>query len=225
MLPDQSLVRISSRKTTSPGRSRSISRSCNGCSGRRIPASPLRNSPARTTGATSVPISQGGLKLDRGLSDHDRTHRLTIVYLWTIPGPRSGWIRHAFGGWPVAGITTFQSGTPFTAGNGFDRNDGGVMADRPDIGNANAPLNTRAMMASQCATGYQNPDTGSCVTPGACIGWRESGFRMPPRWGGILCIPQVPQMSVGGTPEGRFLNRDFTDSGIRSMWVRAKVVF
>ena len=36
---------------------------------------------------------------------------------------------------------------------------------------------------------------------------------------------QVPQMSVNGTPAGRFLNRDFTDSGIRTMWVQAKVVF
>jgi hypothetical protein len=36
---------------------------------------------------------------------------------------------------------------------------------------------------------------------------------------------QVPQMEVNGTPAGRFLNRDFTDSGIRTMWVQAKVVF
>jgi hypothetical protein len=28
----------------------------------------------------SVPISQGGLKLDRGLSDYDRTHRLTLAH-------------------------------------------------------------------------------------------------------------------------------------------------
>jgi hypothetical protein len=35
----------------------------------------------------------------------------------------------------------------------------------------------------------------------------------------------VPQMSVNGTPTGRFLNRDFTDSGIRSMWVQMKLVF
>jgi hypothetical protein len=50
---------------------------------------------------TSVPISQGGLKLDRGLSDYDRTHRLTLAYLWAIPGPRSGWERYAFGGWSI----------------------------------------------------------------------------------------------------------------------------
>jgi hypothetical protein len=32
-------------------------------------------------------------------------------------------------------------------------------------------------------------------------------------------------MSVTGTPAGQFLNRDFTASGIRSMWVQVKVVF
>jgi hypothetical protein len=35
----------------------------------------------------------------------------------------------------------------------------------------------------------------------------------------------VPQVSVNGTPAGRFLNRDFTNSGIRSMWVQIKLVF
>jgi hypothetical protein len=32
-------------------------------------------------------------------------------------------------------------------------------------------------------------------------------------------------MSVTGAPVGQFLNRDFSDSGIRSMWVQAKLVF
>jgi hypothetical protein len=36
---------------------------------------------------------------------------------------------------------------------------------------------------------------------------------------------QVPPMQVFTTPAGRFLNRDFTNSGTRSMWVQAKVVF
>ena len=37
---------------------------------------------------------------------------------------------------------------------------------------------------------------------------------------------QVPtQTSVNGTPAGRFLNRDFTDSGIRSMWAQIKLIF
>jgi outer membrane receptor protein involved in Fe transport len=214
---------------------------------------------------TSVPVSEGGLKLDRGLSDYDRTHRLTIAYLWAIPGPGSGWMRYALGGWSLAGITTFQSGTPFTAANGFDRNNDGIAGDRPDIGNPNAPLNTRAVISTSCATGYQNPDTLSCVSPGD-VHWVEGiGFpnaatvgrntlhtggtnnfdlnltksvslneraRLELRWEGFNAFNhpqyvQVPPMSVLGTvtPAGRFLNRDFTDSGIRTMWVQVKVVF
>ncbi len=124
------------------------------------------------TGITSVPVLQGGLTLDRGLSDYDRRHRLTIAYLWAFPGPRSGWGKYALGGWSLAGITTFQSGTPFTAGNGTDRNNDTFLEDRPDIGNPSAPLNTRAIISPKCATGYQNPDTGSCVSPGD-VHWVE----------------------------------------------------
>jgi hypothetical protein len=36
---------------------------------------------------------------------------------------------------------------------------------------------------------------------------------------------QVPLISVNGAPVGRFLNRDFTDSGIRSMWGQIKLIF
>jgi hypothetical protein len=36
---------------------------------------------------------------------------------------------------------------------------------------------------------------------------------------------EVPERDVLGAPPGRFLNRDFTNSGIRSMWVQVKLVF
>jgi hypothetical protein len=36
---------------------------------------------------------------------------------------------------------------------------------------------------------------------------------------------QVPERSVVGAPSSRFLNRNFTDSGIRSMWAQVKLVF
>jgi hypothetical protein len=212
---------------------------------------------------TSVPIIQGGLKLDRGLSDFDRPQRLTIAYVWAVPGPRSGWRKYPFGGWQLAGITTFQSGTPFSVGNGSDRNNDAIFGDRPDIGNPNSPVNTRAVISLKCATGYQNPDTGSCVSPGD-VHWVEgAGFpnaatvgrntlrtggtnnfdlnltksiplgesrRLELRWEALNAFnhPQyvnVPQTSVNGALTGRFLNRDFTDSGIRSMWVQVKVVF
>jgi hypothetical protein len=223
----------------------------------------LAQSPKSSNALTSVPISQGGLKLDRGLSDYDRTQRLTIVYLWAIPGPRSGSMGYALGGWSLAGITTFQSGTPFTVGNGFDRNNDVISEDRPDIGNPNAPLNTRAITSTKCSTGLQNADTLACVGP-SDVHWVEGmGFpnaatvgrntlhtggtnnfdlnltksipvgekrRLELRWEAFNAFNhpqfiQVPQMSVVGTAAGRFLNRDFTDSGIRGMWVQAKVVF
>src|SRR5439155_14552002 len=70
----------------------------------------------------------------------------------------------------------FQSGTPFTTATGFDRNNYGNNQDRPDIGNPGALLNTRTIIFPGCPTGYQNPDTGSCVSANA-VHWVEgTGF-------------------------------------------------
>jgi hypothetical protein len=119
----------------------------------------------------SVPVSQGGLKLDRGLSDYNRSQRLTIAYIWDIPGPREGLTKQVLAGWSIAGITTFQSGTPYTVQNGFDRNNDSFSDnDRPDISNPTAPLSTRAVRVQTsgpkaCSTGYSNPDTSACVMP------------------------------------------------------------
>jgi hypothetical protein len=113
---------------------------------------------------TSVPISLGGLKVDRGLSDYHRGQRLTITYLWDLPGPKHGFAKQSLGGWSTAGITVFQSGTPFTVLNGSDRNGYGNRNDRPDVSYAAAPLNTRAQISTTCATGYFNPDTAVCVS-------------------------------------------------------------
>jgi outer membrane receptor protein involved in Fe transport len=116
---------------------------------------------------TSIPTLQGGLALDRALADHHRAHRFTVTYMWDVPGPKKGFLSYPFGGWRVSGITAFQSGAPYTLANGFDRNNDGLANDRPDTGNPNAPINTRAVVATNCATGYRNPDalTLTCVTP------------------------------------------------------------
>jgi hypothetical protein len=217
---------------------------------------------------TSVPIAQGGLNLDRGLSDFDRRHRLTILYLWEIPGPSRRFWKRVVGGWSIAGITTFQSGTPYTVINGFDRNGDGWPEDRPDISNPSAPLGSRAILwtttgPQACQTGYRNPDTNACTSP-ADVHWIEgTGFpnastvgRNTLFTGGTnnfdvsllktvhiaeraslefrfeaqdaLNHPQflqVPQKDVVNTPPGRFLNRDFTDGGIRSIWLQVKLLF
>jgi len=148
-----------------------------------------------------------------------------------------------------------------------------ITLNRPDIGNPSAPLNSRAVLtpvsgSQSCATGYRNPDTGACVTPGA-VHWVQgiglpnasavgrntllaggiSNFdvslsksfqigeqrRVEFRWEAFNALnhpqfTQIPERSVGspGSQAGlpsRFLNRDFTDSGIRSMWVQVKFIF
>jgi hypothetical protein len=212
---------------------------------------------------TSIPVSNGGLKLDRGLSDFDRAHRLTMAWLWVVPGPLSGRWKYPLGGWSVAGITTFQSGTPFTVANGSNRNVGANGADRPDIGNLSAPLTSRALIFPRCATGYQNADTLSCVSP-SDVHWIEGtgfpnastvgrntlrtggtnnfdlnlskafplgeGRHLELRWEALNAFNhpqfiQVPSTAVNGAVAGHFLNRDYTDSGIRSMWVQVKLAF
>lgn len=212
---------------------------------------------------TSVPVMYGGLNLDRSVSDYDRPQRLAIAYLWKLPGPRSGWSKYAFSGWQLAGITIFQSGTPFSLANGADRNNYADKEDRADIGNPNAPVNTRAILFQGCSTGYENPDTSTCVSPDSVHWLQGIGFpnastvgrntlrtggtnnfdlnltksiplretqRLELRWEALNAFnhPQfvnVPDRSVDGSLPGHFLNRDYTDSGIRSMWVQVKLVF
>ena len=172
------------------------------------------------------------------------------------------------GGWSIAGITTFQSGTPYTVVNGFDRNGDNWAADRPDISNPTAPLGSRAVIwtttgAQACQSGYRNPDTNTCTSP-ADVHWIEgTGFPNASTVGrntlftggtnnfdvsllktvqiaerarlefrceaqNLLNHPQfvqVPARDIVNTLPGQFLNRDFTSSGIRGMWVQAKVIF
>ncbi len=127
----------------------------------------------------SIPVYQGGLILDRAVSDYDRTHRLVFSYIWNLPGPKNGLLGKTVGGWQLAGVTTFQSGAPFTILNGVDRNGDGVNGlDRPDIGNPNAPRSTRAQTVATtvCSTGLRNPDSGTCVTANDVFVVQGSGF-------------------------------------------------
>ncbi|MCI0626640.1 MAG: carboxypeptidase regulatory-like domain-containing protein [Acidobacteria bacterium] len=117
-----------------------------------------------TSSILSIPLYQGGLQLDRAVSLFDRTHRLVVSYIWELPGPKSGVLGNAFGGWQMSGITTLQSGNPFTITQGADRNLDGTASDRPDVGNPNAPHNTRAIISATSPTGYTNPDTNQPVT-------------------------------------------------------------
>jgi len=94
-------------------------------------------------GEASSANNRFNLKLERGPSSFDIRHRFVGVYVLDVPiGPGhrllgwdNGFNRQVFGGWQISGITTLQSGAPFTVVvGGADRsgfNRGGAV-DRPD---------------------------------------------------------------------------------------------
>jgi hypothetical protein len=56
------------------------------------------------------------LKSNYGSSDFDRTHVFSVSYLYQIPGlPRAqGWLKQLTNGWGLNGVTTLESGQPYS---------------------------------------------------------------------------------------------------------------
>ena len=100
---------------------------------------------------TGLPADNNNRRLERGPSSFDVRHRAVFVYGMELPvGPghrlfgwKNGWNRQVFGGWQISGITTLQTGLPFTVliggtadSSGFNSGQGasaGTNADRPDV--------------------------------------------------------------------------------------------
>jgi hypothetical protein len=74
------------------------------------------------------------LRLDRGLSAFDATHRLAGSFVWELPFFRrnSGPVRSILGDWQLNGIFSLQSGFPFSVITSEDYNLDGVFTDRPN---------------------------------------------------------------------------------------------
>ena len=82
------------------------------------------------------------LRVEHGPSSFDIRHRAVFVYVADLPmGPghrvfgwNNGFNRQALGGWQVSGITTLQTGTPFTVFNSSSDFSGfNQFNDRPDV--------------------------------------------------------------------------------------------
>ncbi|HZI20500.1 MAG TPA: carboxypeptidase regulatory-like domain-containing protein [Pyrinomonadaceae bacterium] len=94
-----------------------------------------------------VPFILGGMPAERAVSLFDRPHRGVFSYVYELPFMREqkGPLGRLLGGWQVAGVTTFESGVPYTVTNGVDSDGlGGAFPDRPDFNPAGAP-GTRAI--------------------------------------------------------------------------------
>lgn len=108
----------------------------------------------------------GGDRLDRAVSLFDRPHRVTLTYIVESPffKDQRGPVGRLLGGWQLSGVTTFESGVPFTVFNGLDSDGiGGALVDRPNF-NPNGQPGVRArpvVDAQGFITGYVNPDANS----------------------------------------------------------------
>ncbi len=49
-----------------------------------------------------------------GLASYNRAQRLVLSYSYDLPWKSQGWTEKALGGWTISGVTTLQSGEPFT---------------------------------------------------------------------------------------------------------------
>lgn len=113
-----------------------------------------------------TPLVLGGDRAERGLSLFDRTHRATFTYIVESPWFRDqrGAAGRLLGGWQLSGVTTFESGVPFTVFNGLDSDGiGGSTGDRPNFNPLGQPgVRARPVVDAQgFITGYVNPDANN----------------------------------------------------------------
>jgi hypothetical protein len=102
--------------------------------------------------------SQGGIELNnhlnRGLADFDRSHVFTAGHVWQLPHLANAGRLTAMvlGGWQLAGITTFESGWPFspTLSN--------VSAINADLGSPNYRPDRILSVDPNQVSGGQNRD-------------------------------------------------------------------
>ena len=93
---------------------------------------------AITNSTPQAPQDTFQLHGEKSLSVFDRTHRFVANYLYEVPAPGfakdNAFLRQVFGGWQISGITTRQSGQPFTIFTGVDTNgNGSAVGDRPNF--------------------------------------------------------------------------------------------
>jgi hypothetical protein len=87
-----------------------------------------------TDSSSQRPQSMFDYEAEWARSNFDRPHRFVASYIWEVPGPAAGVLRHVLAGWQLSGVTSAQSGKPFTILTGVDSNgDTNLFSDRPDI--------------------------------------------------------------------------------------------
>ncbi|MEO6982600.1 MAG: hypothetical protein ABI072_05740, partial [Edaphobacter sp.] len=90
---------------------------------------------APTGGAAFVLANQNDPAMDYGLSNNNVPQRFVASYLYALPAVKHFGLfgKEVLSGWQLNGITTLQSGSPFTIFSNKDTNFDGIATDRPNV--------------------------------------------------------------------------------------------
>ena len=82
-------------------------------------------------------VDSYNLKINRASSNFDQRHVFTASYIYDLPFFKSGGLTHKLlGGWQYSGITSFQTGSPFSVTSGGASNDTlAIPADNAGVAN------------------------------------------------------------------------------------------
>jgi hypothetical protein len=111
---------------------------------------------------------QTNLRESYGPADFDRTHRLVVSYNWELPflANANGWKGALLSRWALSGITTIQSGTPFTIIDAA----GGTGFNLSSPNTSTATLNPGVSISSAYAGGDIHQRIDNYFTAGAFSG-------------------------------------------------------
>lgn len=130
-----------------------------------------------STGERAGVADANNIRLDHGPSSFDIRHRFVGTYVIDLPvGPghrllgwNNGLNRQVFGGWQMSGITTLQTGAPFTVyNNAQDFSGFNQFNDRPDIVGSGPLTQNNKNPDAAFSTSYfsATPPTGRVGTSG-----------------------------------------------------------
>jgi hypothetical protein len=125
--------------------------------------------------AEAIQIGQSQFFNERGLTTYDRPNILTINYVWAPTYFAHGNLteRVLLNGWELSGISTFQSGLPFTASSSTDVAHVGNTGQRPNRTVTPITYNHRSL------TNYFSTASFTAATPGTFGTERPGDIRGP----------------------------------------------
>jgi hypothetical protein len=109
--------------------------------------------------------NESTLEDSRGLSDFDRPQRLVVSYVYDLPflHNSSGLIHTTLAGWQVSGVTTFQSGLPFSI---FDSSSGTAFILNGSTSTLTADLASGGKISNGYSTGDIHARLNGYLNPG-----------------------------------------------------------